>query len=536
VAKVLEIDALRGSRVLAGHTGLDRTVQRLNVMEVPDILPWVKPGELMLTTGYPLRHDPDALAQLVCALDEIGLAALGVKLNRYLDEVPAPALAEADRCGLPVIRLPDHVAFDDILEQVLTDLLHRQAATLSRSDEVHRALLQIVLDGGGLPEVAAGLVGVLGGAVVLTTPDGRVLADAGDEAALSAIYGSACFEPTGRLRVDAEHAGLSRPSGLPGNVVVVPVVAARVDHARIVAFSPEALLTTEDVPTLERAATVAALALTKQLAVRAVESKYSGDFLRDVLSGRVGPDAAVSHAASLGWDIDRPVVVVVAELDPEPEQDPGPGLAPRPALERFAAAWQAAVRPRDALAPVAGFHREVVALLGVPARGEVDRYVEELVLQVSGAGGGRRSFSTGVSRTAPSAAHLPLAYEQALTAVRVGRRQQGPGALAHFESLGVFRLLSLVEDHAKLDGFAEETLGELGRRDDPETVDLRRTLEVLLDSNLNVAETARVLHYHYNTLRYRIAKLERMLGPFTCDPQLRLSLHVALQVLRMRGP
>ena len=160
----------------------------------------------------------------------------------------------------------------------------------------------------------------------------------------------------------------------------------------------------------------------------------------------------------------------------------------------------------------------------------------EVVQAVSGdGGGGRRSFTCGVSRVVADPRGLPAAYEQARKAVHVGRQLHGTGAVAHFDRLGVFRLLSLIPDSAELRGFMTETLGALADDDDPEAVDLRRTLEVLLETNLNVAETARRLHFHYNTLRYRIGKLERLLGPFTREPALRLDLSLALQVLRMRG-
>ncbi len=71
----------------------------------------------------------------------------------------------------------------------------------------------------------------------------------------------------------------------------------------------------------------------------------------------------------------------------------------------------------------------------------------------------------------------------------------------------MFRLLSLVEDQAELRSFAEEALGDLARLDDdrgrrpaPHAARCCSTL------NLNVAETSRALHFHYNTLRYRITQ------------------------------
>ncbi len=541
VAEVLTASSLAGSRVLAGAAGLTRVVQRLNVMEVPDILPWVKSHELLLTTGYPLRNTPEALADLVAELDARGLAALGVKLGRYLDELPGTMLATADRLGFPILRLPDDVAFDEVLNQVLSEVLDRQAAVLGRADEAHRALVQVVLAGGDLQAVVDELVRLLGGAVLVTSPDGRVLAAAGTEDALTAATATSVFDAAGRLRTDDDRIGLSPPDSGPGNWAVVPIVAGALDHGRIAAYSPAGQLVDSDVPTLERGAMVAALAITKQLAVAAVETKYRGDFLRDLVTGRAGAaDRAVAHCASLGWDIDRPVVVLAAELEPVSDESAPParrnGLELRPVQERFAAAWTQVVRARDPKAPVVGFSSEVVAVLGAAPGRDVPRLVRENVTAVPGEGcGGRRICSSGVSRVVQSPDRLPEAYEQARRAVAIGRQVNGVGGIAHFDSLGVFRLLSLVPDSAELRSFLTETLGELADRDDAGAADLRRTLRVLLDTNLNVAETARILHFHYNTLRYRIGKLQGMLGPFTEDPHLRLNISLALRVQQMRG-
>ena len=51
---------------------------------------------------------------------------------------------------------------------------------------------------------------------------------------------------------------------------------------------------------------------------------------------------------------------------------------------------------------------------------------------------------------------------------------------------------------------------------------------------MNMAEAARHLHYHYNTLRYRLAKLERLLGPFSTNTPVAMQVGVALQIIEMQ--
>ncbi|GAA4692962.1 PucR family transcriptional regulator [Nocardioides conyzicola] len=404
------------------------------------------------------------------------------------------------------------------------------SAALARVDALHTGLTQIVLEGGNLGGIAAEVSRVLGVGVAFTSTDGRIRAAALDDDHQALLTEQDLVDPTGRVRVE-------RIGG--GDVHVSRVAAGGVELARLVAVRREPI-SADDVHALERAAAVAALLITREEAVTAVETKYQGDFLRDLLLRRTADQAYVAeHAETFGWDLSRPMVVVVAEIDPS--DDLASGARRRQWQQRFSAAWrQVAATFAPDIATV-DFSSEVVTLLPL-GDGDLEPLaghdvVRRAVTAVAGdKGGGRRPFSVGVSRIAGGIEDLPTAYAQARRAVEVGRRIRGGGSTTFFDQLGVHRLIALIPDtpagSAELGAFVDDVLGPLAEAT-TEAADLRVTLQVLLDTNFNVAEAARLQFFHYNTMRYRVSKLERLLGPLSTDPHLRLDVAVALRVLEI---
>jgi purine catabolism regulator len=416
----------------------------------------------------------------------------------------------------------------------------RAAQALARVDALHTGLTQIVLEGGALDGIAAEVARVLDVGVLFSSSDGRERA-----AALTATHRELLGEhhlldPTGRVRI--ERIGETAPVGV-GEVRGLRVAAGGVDLARLVCLRADGPISSDDVHALERAAAVAALLITREEAVNAVENKYQGDFLRDLLVRRTADAEHVAeHADTFGWDLRRPVVVVAAEIDPPgPEGSPPSRAQRRQWQERFSAAWRQVARGVDPGIPSVDFSSEVVTLLPVGPGEQPDepvaghQVVRRAVTAVTGdKGGGRRPFSVGVSRVAASLDELPEAYAQARRAVEVGRRVSGGGSTTFFDQLGLHRLIALVPDTAELRSFTRDVLGPLAEPG-TEAADLRETLQILLDTNFNVAEAARLQFFHYNTMRYRVSKLERLLGPLSADPHLRLDVAVALRVLEITG-
>jgi PucR family transcriptional regulator, purine catabolism regulatory protein len=248
-------------------------------------------------------------------------------------------------------------------------------------------------------------------------------------------------------------------------------------------------------------------------------------------------ERTLAYTRSFGWRLDGPVVVLVTSTETVADAVADPTRA-LDVLDRLADGWRAALEAEVSGAAVAGLSTEIVTVL--PLDGRTPEDVTSLVAAVSSRVNGRlrrvgRVVGTGISRPAGSLSAYGEAHQQAQRALGVGQEIHGTASVTHFDQLGVFRLLSLIPDSTELRSYVDEVLGTLADASDPDSADLRETLRVLLETNLNVAESARRLHFHYNTMRYRIGKLERLLGPFTSDPTLRLNLLLALHAARMRG-
>jgi PucR family transcriptional regulator, purine catabolism regulatory protein len=102
-----------------------------------------------------------------------------------------------------------------------------------------------------------------------------------------------------------------------------------------------------------------------------------------------------------------------------------------------------------------------------------------------------------------------------------------------FANLGVDRLLMSCPP-VELEAFFTATLAPLldYERAHPSCA-FTETLQTFLDADRNVARTARALFVHYNTVKYRLERLERLLGPFVDVPARCLTLELATHVGRL---
>ncbi len=121
------------------------------------------------------------------------------------------------------------------------------------------------------------------------------------------------------------------------------------------------------------------------------------------------------------------------------------------------------------------------------------------------------------------------AVAEARTALQIARRT-AQTELLHYSDLGLDLLLLSVSKEPEARALLHSLLNPLLDYDAKTRGELVHTLETYLDSNHNAKRTAALLHAHYNTIIYRIQKIESLLDRSLDDSRTALQLAVALKL------
>src|SRR5260221_13056569 len=177
VREAMRFGAFANAKLVAGAEGLDRPIEWVRMMETPEVKP--RAGDLMLTTGVPIKDDHDAQVRLVARIAESSGAGPVVRPHPYLRKLSPHMLSAADRLNVPGFTIGADVQMIDLMTPLLERIINAEHWRLKRSLDIHRRFTELVLDGKGVNEICRTLAELLESAVVIEDASFHLLAHAG---------------------------------------------------------------------------------------------------------------------------------------------------------------------------------------------------------------------------------------------------------------------------------------------------------------------------------------------------------------------
>jgi purine catabolism regulator len=472
-------------------------------METADLGRWLEPGWILLTVGMRLTDSPARQRRLVAEAARSGLAAIGFGVGVVFDEVPAALLDEARRRSFPVFTVPIDLPFRVVVDFVNRSLLSSHTFLLQRSMSMQRYLMDALLASNPREVVIDRVAELTQGTATLYRHDGTVLVPGG-AAPEEEMWREVCLrEP----RLQQFEASSGR------HVASVPILLSGAPTGWLVVTAPRApaaaSLEREIVRTASRLLSIIAQArVIARAEERGMQAMLLDQLLRDATDPVLG-----SRLAAFGLDFTAPVHALAVSL-PSPA---GP-MVDVERLDRCRWSLEQVLLERHAPYLLAVRDTHVAALVQA-ADGEAEGWLA--AMEAAGAPG-----VAGVGRRCASVAEVADSWRDAeLAVVRLERAGDPAGTVARFTQFDLADCLLSDRGAERVAPKVSEMLD--GLREHPDMLD---ALVVYLRTNLNVAASARALHLHPNSLRYRLKRVEEIVGRPLDDVTTVVDLYLALRI------
>ncbi|HTJ72064.1 MAG TPA: PucR family transcriptional regulator ligand-binding domain-containing protein [Actinospica sp.] len=489
--------------------GLDRDVRWVVTTDLPDPSRYLQGGELIVT-GMIWRKGPQDAERFVSAIAAAGASALAAG-NAGDDELPADLLAACRKHRLPLLRVPGALAFATLTEYVVRRISGQRASDLGSVLERHQRLVAAGDPAQALGAILELIAADLGLACWVIDSGGTAVASSGEDlgeperAKLARTAISATTLPT-RVVAPAEDGSSTRPRR-----TVFPIT----DEDRITdwylvldgdwrLWDPQRRAVVDQVTDVLKAERA-------RLADRVTPWRADAErLLTELAAGTAGPDVACRltglglAAGPVGY---RAVAVTISD----------PAAHPAAILEAAFAPYSALIAHFDA-DPTTGLPAHAVALTSAasaasandPAtvlRDWLNRVTPGLATRRVGVG-----LSDHVTDPAAPAAAFKRAVADARHALRVAITKPAPVTVVRQADIASHALLlASIPDEVR-STYRDRMLGPILDYDRAHNSELEVTLESFLRASSSWTRCASAMHIHVNTLRYRISRIEELVG------------------------
>ncbi|MBP1977624.1 PucR family transcriptional regulator [Cohnella thailandensis] len=352
-------------------------------------------------------------------------------------------------------------------------------------------------------------------------------------------------ELAGQVRslVDSLPFADSGPASAPLNdeetLIVYPVDVAGLRKGYICVLNPASWVAKDlNMMPLEQASYIVACEHMRQEALKEGEKRLRRQFFADWLDGRLSQAEALRRCEAYGIVSECPYLLAVGTSDPSREVKLS---ASDSELTQQSELWlDQFAKLTEGLAPpiVAEWNSKyIVLLIQLPAaealpfdESEYVNLLRTLQQQLKDYFPEQR-FSFGLSNRVLQFSKFPNAYQEARQALESGYSFHKSNFVQTYRTQQVAELLGSIPEKKLMDFYHSSLLAYI-QPDLPEHLELLKTLDVYLNCECSIAETAKLMYLHRNTVQNRIHRCESLLQFSTRDPIDALRMRIALLIYR----
>lgn len=543
VEDMLNLDVMRNCKMIAGFKGVRNTISRVNIMADPDIMDWVHEGEFLLTTAYFFEKDNmNAQKNLIRQCSNKKLAGIGIKVLPYLDALPEEVVNLANELSFPLIDIHYSIPLSDIMMSTFKEIFNKQASLLERIEKVHEQFMIVMIEGKGIEDVIQVVHDNIKNPVVLGLNfSNNIIEQLGgvDEAVRKEILKDVktFYNPNdGKGRIKRLYEDKVLINGKFIKRMVMPIVLKDNVYGHIFTWSTNTPLGGFDLSIIESAATTIALAILQELSIKEVEIRYRSEFFDDLISvDAKRKRKALERARFFNLKPNDFYVIEVMsfKLKFEDERDDEYFFEYlQDYLNTTVTTVEGIMNYLDLNGIVSTKLNGVQILLGFEEAKAIDdklmdfntRLIEALEERFK-----NMEVKIGVGRAYKGLDNVNKSFSDAVKTIRTGKVLTNKEVVT-FDELGIFKILCQDFLTEELEDFYNTTLKPLVDYDNKKSTELVKTLETYFKYNGNLTRMSEHLYTHYNTVLYRINRINDITCMDLDNPNDRLNLEIALKI------